>query len=335
MDPCATLALVAALAAGAMAYLWRRETSRRLAAESARATLAEIVEALPGGFVAWDADDRMIMHDAEFVRVYALTAPFFRPGARFEDVVRAGALAGQFPAADGNLEAFVERTVADHRRGGQTFERRMPDGTWLLISERRMAGGGIVGVRSDITALKRAEIALAEATARAEHLARHDPLTGLPNRSVFEAALNERCDRPEPVGLLCLDLDGFKAVNDTFGHAAGDTLLKEVADRLRRVAGDVAQVARIGGDEFALILPPGTQERHGSAVADLLVRVLAEPYRIGVRNVTFVGASVGLAFESGFVADDLARAADDASYAAKRAGRRTWRRARWPVPQAA
>ncbi|WP_289052451.1 sensor domain-containing diguanylate cyclase [uncultured Methylobacterium sp.] len=317
-------AIVMAISAFTMAVFLVRECGRRRRVDWERALLREIIEALPGGFVAWDADDRLVMHDAEFVRAYNLSTDAIRPGARFEDVIRAGVRAGQYVDAVDH-EDFVRKTIEDHRLGGQVFERRMPDGSWLLVSEKRMAGGGIVGVRTDITALKRVEAALAAAIARAEHLARHDPLTGLPNRAAFDVALASACAAPGTSALLCIDLDGFKAVNDRLGHAAGDAVLRQAADRLRDVAAS-AMVARLGGDEFAVVVSEASDPTQSEFMAECLVRTLQRPYRFGESCITDVGASIGLAFDVGQGPEALARAADDALYVAKQAGRRTWRK---------
>lgn len=314
--------------------LFIRERGLRRRAEADRALLREIVEALPGGFVAWDADDRLVTHDEEFLRVYSRSVHAIRPGARFEDIIRAGVAAGQYTDVGDDTEAFVRRTTADHQRGTQKFERRMPDGRWFLISEKRMARGGIVGVRSDITDIKRAEAALAAATAKAEHLARHDPLTGLPNRAAFDAALAVAGLGEGPVALLYLDLDGFKAINDGLGHAAGDAILREAAARLREAAAG-SEVARLGGDEFAIVMPSDTTALEAEALADRLVQALRRPYRTQGTRLPDVGASVGLAYERGLAAEDLAQIADEALYAAKQAGRRTWRRGTTPIGRAA
>ena len=162
------------------------------------------------------------------------------------------------------------------------------------------------------------------------HQALHDPLTGLPNRVLLVDRLSHALVRrtvENGVAVLFVDLDEFKAINDTLGHAAGDALLQLVAERLSRVlrAGDTA--ARLGGDEFAFLLE-GAAPRQAEEVAGRLLAALAEPFDLQGRRAT-LSASIGIAVRAGFVtagaaaetADELLRDADTAMYAAKSQGK--------------
>nr|WP_246315495.1 GGDEF domain-containing protein [Kineococcus aurantiacus] len=146
-----------------------------------------------------------------------------------------------------------------------------------------------------------------------------DPLTGLPNRRAFTAQLETAVRADAAIAVLFVDLDGFKAVNDTLGHAAGDELLTETARRLRETCGAGAFPARLGGDEFAIVLPdlfPGVADD----VAVALVDRLREPFLLAAGPAT-ISASVGItASEPGDDADALLSRADAAMYVAKRAG---------------
>ena len=167
---------------------------------------------------------------------------------------------------------------------------------------------------------------VAEHLAReAHHLAECDALTGLPNRRSFFLALNERVERlrkhGEPFILGLVDLDGFKPVNDTYGHAAGDEMLKTVAERLTAVSGDRAMPARLGGDEFALIAP--AEPKTAEAALSLGHRIeakLSERYDLGGYRCRGSG-SVGLLIcdDPGLTAHELMERADHALYFAKRA----------------
>ncbi|MCI2237827.1 sensor domain-containing diguanylate cyclase [Paenibacillus sp. TRM 82003] len=174
----------------------------------------------------------------------------------------------------------------------------------------------------DSARMRQAERArLAEVT----ELAHTDHLTGLPNRRALLEALEGACAGAEPAALLLVDLDGFKQVNDTLGHHAGDVLLQQVAARLRAVVPEPGLVARLGGDEFAVLLrgEPGRPVDAGAAlaVAHRLERVVAEPVRVDGLDAR-VSASIGVApVASGAAAvPGVLRAADEAMYRAKRAG---------------
>jgi diguanylate cyclase (GGDEF)-like protein len=172
---------------------------------------------------------------------------------------------------------------------------------------------------------KRAELELA-------HRATHDPLTGLPNRAVFFDRLGitlARLRRRERTcAVLFLDLDGFKAVNDSHGHDAGDRLLMDVADRLRAILRSSDTVARFGGDEFAVLLDDVAGEPDAIVVAERIAGALAAPFAAGASEA-YVAASIGivLAADPDAAPDALVRAADDAMHAAKRDGSR-WELAR-------
>ena len=169
----------------------------------------------------------------------------------------------------------------------------------------------------DVTEQRRAERRIA-------HMAHHDALTGLPNRVLFHERLAALVAERAPAGLLCLDLDHFKLVNDTLGHPAGDALLRQVAERLRACLGGDGLVARLGGDEFAVL---HRAERPALvALADRIIAALCRPFALDGQDVT-VGVSIGIALapEHGDDPDGLLRKADTALYAAKADGRRTRR----------
>jgi diguanylate cyclase (GGDEF)-like protein/PAS domain S-box-containing protein len=161
-----------------------------------------------------------------------------------------------------------------------------------------------------------------EAAARIAHLAFHDALTGLPNRAVFtqhlEGAVAKATDGGEPAAVLCIDLDGFKAVNDVYGHPAGDALLIAAAQRIRATVREHELVARLGGDEFAIVQASGHQPDHAGLLAERVIAALAEPFAIGSATVRISG-SIGVALcpADARTADDLIKNADMALYRAK------------------
>lgn len=159
----------------------------------------------------------------------------------------------------------------------------------------------------------------------ARRTARQDALTSLGNRLAFDESLAERLERGGRFALACIDLDGFKAVNDRHGHAAGDAVLRGVAARLRILCGQGDVAFRLGGDEFAMILPG--EGRDFARHARRIVTTLDDEYDIGGGRRAEVGASVGIAFAAAEArsARALVLGADTALYRAKSAGRGTWR----------
>ncbi|NNC80613.1 MAG: EAL domain-containing protein [Acidimicrobiales bacterium] len=162
-----------------------------------------------------------------------------------------------------------------------------------------------------------------------EHQGQHDPLTSLPNRPLFfqrlDLAIESSRMRDAKFATMFLDLDRFKAVNDTLGHDAGDELLRQVADRLleasRRVADDLT-VARLGGDEFALLVPHIKDDRHAHAIGRLFLDQFLEPFDVGLRDI-YVTPSIGLAQfpKDGDSVEELIENADTAMFEAKERGR--------------
>lgn len=235
-------------------------------------------------------------------------------------------------------EAFGHRTRLDDRRIMETDQpivglvesRQLENGqvNWTLTSKLPLhdASGavvGLMGITRDINELKEAELNL-------QHLATHDMLTGLPNRYLMTDRLNMILAHAERshgiVALLFVDVDDFKVVNDTHGHESGDELLRAAAQRLTRSVRATDTVARIGGDEFVIVLESLGEAGHASLVATNLQRSMAKPFTIRRRKLK-VTVSIGISYypQDGSDAEMLLRAADYAMYLAKRDGKNKWR----------
>ncbi|MBS0531356.1 MAG: EAL domain-containing protein [Proteobacteria bacterium] len=169
-----------------------------------------------------------------------------------------------------------------------------------------------------------------ESQARSHYLAYHDSLTGLANRLLFkeqlEEALKEVSVTAHPLAVMFLDLDGFKAVNDTLGHSVGDLLLKSVAIRLRDIIPQTDRIARLGGDEFAILQMSVAQPSSSIGLAQKVIEVVGRPFSIEGHDVT-VGASIGIAIAhpGEMNAENCLKSADLAMYSAKAEGRGTYR----------
>ncbi len=192
---------------------------------------------------------------------------------------------------------------------------------WVAFTALVVAIGLASGIRTAMAKAVRARIAADTNRDQALSLATFDALTGLPNRRAFLDTLDAHLERTGPFFLGLVDLDGFKPINDIYGHTSGDDVLIEVARRLADACGPKASVARLGGDEFAVILP-GLYERELRALGDALCAALAEPYALDTETA-YLSASIG--FTERAPEDDnasrLLERADYALYEAKERGR--------------
>jgi len=217
-------------------------------------------------------------------------------------------------------DGFWQGEVWNTRKNGKAFP------AWLSISSVRDQDGQIshyVAVFSDITERKANE-------ARIAYLAHHDPLTGLPNRALMQDRLSQSLARAHRertmVGLLFLDLDRFKMINDSLGHHAGDRLLQQVAERVRTCVRDSDTICRQGGDEFIIVLNDMPNTRAPARVAEKILGSLAEPFDVDTHRIG-TSFSIGIAVypNDGRDPESLMKNADTAMYHAKESGRNTFR----------
>jgi len=209
--------------------------------------------------------------------------------------------------------------IWNRRKNGELFP------AWENVSTVRDAHGTIthyVSLMSDISAIKQVE-------ERLNHLAHHDPLTELHNRLAYTSHLESALERAKrhdtKVALLLLDLDRFKNINDTLGHATGDLVLTTMAERLRRCVRGEDLVARLGGDEFTIVLEGISHGESAGTLARKITRAVNEPMRLGDQDIA-LSTSIGIAIypDDASDADALAQAADTAMYRAKSHGRNTY-----------
>jgi diguanylate cyclase (GGDEF)-like protein/PAS domain S-box-containing protein len=411
------------------------------AARAAHTTLVDALDLVPEGLAIFDAEDRLVLCNRRYTDLYAESREAITPGTTFEEMVRARLRRGHYPDARGREEQWVSERLARHAQPHSMHEQPLLGDRWIRIEERRTADGGSIGMRVDITDLKRSEasfrllfeenpfpmwvvdvetlelLAVNAATCRhygytreqmltmtvedlrvpdetaqlraefrahkgtqtggatrrhitadgrvidiaiearplsyngrdacvaaafdmterkrAEqhviHLARHDPLTDLPNRigldEHFGRVLADVQARGGQFAVLCIDLDRFKEINDLCGHSTGDIALREVSRRLREAAQGAcdtqgAFLARVGGDEFIAI----TQAEPQPATAELLATRLQSALKQDIEvdgHVLELGVSIGIAVYPRDGADSRAlfANADAALYRAKHDGR--------------
>lgn len=295
------------------------ENQRRRGAET---LLRDVIETVPDGIAAFDRDDRLLLFNEAYRRFYPEIGDSIALGQPFETLLRQGVTRGQFALGRElarDPEGWIESRLRQHRRPGRTSVQHLSDGRWLQVQERVSPSGNIVGVRTDITALKQAEQLI-------KNQAERDPLTGLYNRSVLYEQLNRQVERSTrsgiPGALVVVDLDGFKDINDTLGHDAGDVLLESIGRRLGAAlrASDIE--VRLGGDEFALILPRVADARTVERLVARLYETLEAPLDLGRRRIR-PAASMGVCMfpRDGTDPAELLKNADIALYQAKARGR--------------
>jgi diguanylate cyclase (GGDEF)-like protein/PAS domain S-box-containing protein len=328
---------LAANAAGAADYLVKGDIDGQLLERAIRyavanakvlASLAEseirfrsIIESATDAIVLTDSDGRVISWNPGAERTFGYLsgeilgmpiATLFTP--EYTDIhttnpeVNALASAGLLQPGTSAVE------IRGVRRNGSEVPLEVSVSSWDAP-----AGTYYCGIIRDITERKSLEDQLT-------HQALHDPLTKLPNRVLFkdrvEHALTRAVRRHAEIAVLFIDLDNFKTVNDTMGHAAGDVLLNTVAERLQACLRSSDTASRLGGDEFAVLIEDTSETDHGSLVAHRLLEVIRKPIEIDGHQV-FVGASIGIAVSSDLATAPatLLRNADVAMYIAKSQGK--------------
>jgi diguanylate cyclase (GGDEF)-like protein/PAS domain S-box-containing protein len=277
------------------------------------------------GLSMFDENKRLAVWNKRFAELYDVPEKLLKVGTPYEDII-ADRFARGLTKADTRPET-VKAKVAELSSLAPDAQRvdELADGRLLLLTRQPMAGGGWLSIVEDITERRRAE-------AEIVHLARHDVLTGLANRAEFNDKLEEASKRLKRSGteitVMMLDLDRFKAVNDMYGHPAGDQLLVEVARRLKSTLRETDLLARLGGDEFAIIQEEGdpTQREGAIALALRIINAISEPFDLGGFEVN-VGTSIGIAMapEHGTEPEGLLKSADLALYATKAQGRNDYR----------
>jgi diguanylate cyclase (GGDEF)-like protein len=277
------------------------------------AALANMVQ----GLCMYDSEGRLIVVNRRCADLYGIEGTL----AQDADTVLIEGHSQLLPA-NAAAAIIAERQSLVASRHSWTNTDYLTNGRTIAVSGSPMEDGGCVVTYEDITDRR-------EAQQRIAHLAYHDGLTGLPNRTRFNEHLTDMLNLIGPsasLATLCLDLDRFKAVNDTLGHPIGDALLTEVAVRIKEEIGSDDLVARLGGDEFAVIQVGGQQPNAARDLAERLIARISESYQIEGHHID-IGTSVGvsLAPQDGATPETILKHADMALYRAKSDGRGTVR----------
>lgn len=299
------------------AALSRREAD--LARQAMRFETA--VDNMAHGLCMIDPDHKLVICNSNYAALYELPERLQQPGTLLTDILDFRFENGMRPK-DGPI-AFLQRrvqTITERQRAIDICE--FENGQIISVVHQPMPDGGWVETHQDITEQRRSE-------ARIHHLARHDALTDLPNRTLFNEEMvmaESRIRRGEMMAVLCFDLDHFKIINDTLGHGVGDAVLQMVAERINHTKREHETAARLGGDEFALLAGPLKGPNDAAALAERIIAALSLPMEINGHRV-MIGTSIGIAVApvDGEDGETLMKNADLALYRAKGDGRGNYR----------
>jgi len=299
-------------------YVLKSREEAKAASRNAH-QLTTTIANMPQGLCMFDADQRLLFCNDRYIDMYGMSRDQVVPGCNLRTILQQRKSAGNWSV---DIEESITELTTQLKQGQPVSAlSTLTDGRTIAVTNWPMQGGGWVSTHEDVTDRKISE-------ARIEHLAHYDALTNLANRNLFRERIEECLARLRRLrsgfAVLLLDLDRFKAVNDMFGHQAGDLLLEQVAARIRGTIREIDVAARLGGDEFAVIVTPGEGSLiYGSQrLGTRLIDAIRAPYEVEGQQVV-IGCSIGIAVapEHGERSDELLKNADLALYKSKNSGR--------------
>ena len=278
-----------------------------------------VIDSMGIGVSVFDRDMNLTIWNQKYIEIFEKPPREIYPGVPFRHLLQCEKNRGDFP---GDIDKHLTELARNLKQNETVvMEFRTRQGKVISSTHAPMPGGGFVGTHLDISA----QTLAAE---RIEHAALHDTLTGLPNRLAFNSRISKVFDDDAVPGrstvLMLLDLDRFKSVNDTFGHPVGDELLEVVTDRLRGCVRASDMIARIGGDEFAIILeaPTTVTRETAKGIAAAILREVQRPFIIAGNTIN-IGVSIGISIMPVDKIDPerVIKDVDKALYRAKHGGR--------------
>jgi diguanylate cyclase (GGDEF)-like protein len=295
-----------------------RASRQRLGQEKRRLDTA--INNMAQGLLMFDAAGRLIVCNRRYIDMFNMSDEIVKPGCTLRELTMHRKACGFFP---GDVDAYIawfEDQLRSGKPGQSTLEPG--DGRTFQYMYQPLSDGGWLTTVEDITARRRAEERIA-------HLAHYDPLTDLPNRVLFRERLERELATLGDDGscaVLYIDIDEFKAINDSLGHSVGDELLRTVARRIQSCIGSFGFTARLGGDEFAVVQRGANDPEAVAELVGRIYEVIRAPCEcFGHQIATDASIGVAIAPQHGTELDLLLKHADLAMYAAKADGRRTWR----------
>jgi diguanylate cyclase (GGDEF)-like protein len=306
-----------------MVFLIVRQLRRQHAAAQAKLSeksqhLDTAINNMTQGLLLFDSSGCLVISNRRYIDMFALSPDVVKPGVHLRDLIRHRQERGSFV---GDVDAYCARFLDPNGSLVQDTITSTSDGRTIRLIFKRSPDGGWATTLEDVTEGRRDQ-------ARIEHLAHYDALTNLPNRTLFqrhaEGLLLETEGRE--FAIFYIDIDEFKRINDTLGHLIGDEFLKGVAERLRQSVGPEDFIARLGGDEFAILQNGIASAEDVHALVARIYQALRTPFDCNGHQLAS-DASIGIAIAPRDGSDllDLLKNADLAMYAAKAAGRRTYR----------
>ncbi len=282
----------------------------------ANCALMNLLQHLHDGVCLFDGRQRLIACNDRYAEIYKIPIELTKTGVSLIEILKQRIVVNCIPNVEG--EAYIaDRLQTAYDAVEKTDVHHMRDGRVLSVRHKPLDGGGWLSTHTDITEIY-------DLKKEIEHMAYHDLLTDLCNRrrieDCVEAAVRE-IKRGSCLALMFLDLDNFKEINDQHGHAAGDAVLKVIAERLMRCFRGRDVVSRLGGDEFAILQTGITEPGSLAAIARRVVDLISKPISISGKKMS-VGASIGIIYSDDPATDvsDLWLQADSVMYDAKNGG---------------